>query len=84
MVNLAENPWAVFSIAVVGSGFLVCMGMGITRMLNGNESEGVREQSNEQREYMAEVRRRYFHMLEFEARRLPSREQRVSIPSSWV
>lgn len=65
MTDLSNNPWAILAICVFTSGFLVCMGAGMSKMF-GDSDNGLREHSDEQRLHMSEVRRRYIVMLENE------------------
>jgi hypothetical protein len=65
MESISNNPGAIVAICVFATGFVVCAGLGISRML-GTSDDGVKEQSDAQRLHMAEVRRRYIEMLKYE------------------
>jgi hypothetical protein len=62
MSDISNNPWAVLAICVFGSGFMICVGAGMSRMLSIADG-GMRDPSEEQRLHMSEVRRRYIQML---------------------
>ena len=53
---------AVVAICIFVSGFVICAGLGVSKMLGYSDNE-VKEQSDAQRQYMSEVRRRNIEML---------------------
>jgi hypothetical protein len=65
MTDISNNPWAILAICVALSGFMICVGASISKIV-GDPDNGLREQSDAQRLYMSEVRRLYIKMLENE------------------
>jgi hypothetical protein len=65
MENISNNPEAIVAICIFGSGFVICAGLGMSRMLVDSDN-GVKDRSDAQRLYMSEVRRRHMEMLENE------------------
>ena len=65
MDSISNNPTAVVAICIFVAGFAVCAGLGISKMLGGSKDD-VKEQSDAQRLYMREVRRRNREMLKYE------------------
>ncbi|CAO2654638.1 Nn.00g113710.m01.CDS01 [Neocucurbitaria sp. VM-36] len=63
---LIPKPVIVLLI-MIGSGFLVCMGFAIHSAFGfGRNQNGIKPLSNEQQEYMAEVRTRNMDALAYE------------------
>jgi hypothetical protein len=65
MSDLSNNPSAVIAICIAIAGFVVCAGLGISRML-GDSDTSFKEHTDGQRIYMAEVRRQYVERLKYE------------------
>jgi hypothetical protein len=55
-------------LIILGAAGLVVMGFVVNRFFYKDETTGMRDPSNEQVEYMREVRHRYFDALQWTAR----------------
>jgi hypothetical protein len=66
MTDISNNPAAIVAICIAASGFMICAGLGMSRIL-GDSDSGWKEQSDVQKQHMSEVRRRYIEMLKYEA-----------------
>jgi hypothetical protein len=53
---------AVVAICIFVSGFGICAGLGVSKMLGSSDND-VKDRSDAQRQYMSEVRRRNIEML---------------------